>query len=266
VLLAVKSRLGQSAIKVDRVKSEKNKELDTETRLLPTLTLMKPRNIVIVRHGQSEGNANPEVRRTKPDYALNLTPFGEKQAEIVGKDLKDLFGDEKIGIYCSPYFRTKQTLFNIRKSISDSQIEWIKEDPRIREQEWGNLEQPGSEDFEQERDSFGKFFYRFPNGESGGDVYDRCTGFLDTLYRDFEKPNCPDNILIVCHGFTMRVLLARWLHLDVETFQRMKNPENCGCFSLFLNEKGKYEILKGVDYYCDQGRVPYEYSDQPNSN
>jgi hypothetical protein len=32
---------------------------------------------------------------------------------------------------------------------------------------------------------FGRFFYRFPDGESAADVYDRVTG---QLRRDFEDP------------------------------------------------------------------------------
>ena len=35
-----------------------------------------------------------------------------------------------------------------------------------------------------ERLRFGRFFYRFPNGESGADVYDRMTIFEDHLVRD----------------------------------------------------------------------------------
>ena len=35
-----------------------------------------------------------------------------------------------------------------------------------------------------ERLRFGRFFYRFPNGESGADVYDRMTIFEDHMIRD----------------------------------------------------------------------------------
>ena len=34
-----------------------------------------------------------------------------------------------------------------------------------------------------ERKEFGRFFYRFPNGESGADVYDRITIFEDHFIR-----------------------------------------------------------------------------------
>lgn len=35
-----------------------------------------------------------------------------------------------------------------------------------------------------ERLRFGRFYYRFPNGESGADVYDRITIFEDHMIRD----------------------------------------------------------------------------------
>lgn len=34
------------------------------------------------------------------------------------------------------------------------------------------------------RKDFGRFFYRFPNGESGLDVYNRVSSFISTVFRD----------------------------------------------------------------------------------
>lgn len=35
-----------------------------------------------------------------------------------------------------------------------------------------------------DRQRFGRFFFRFPEGESASDVYDRITGFRETLRND----------------------------------------------------------------------------------
>jgi broad specificity phosphatase PhoE len=64
------------------------------------------------------------------------------------------------------------------------------------------------------------------NGESGADVYDRVTTFLDTMYRDFEKNNYPENTLIVSHGLTIRLFLMRWFHWSVEEYESKHNPKN----------------------------------------
>lgn len=49
---------------------------------------------------------------------------------------------------------------------------------QLREQDFGNFQDPeGKKREKAERLRFGRFFYRFPNGESGADCYDRITGF-----------------------------------------------------------------------------------------
>ena len=77
-----------------------------------------------------------------------------------------------------------------------------------------------------ERIAFSTFYYRLPDGESGADVYDRVSTFLETLHRDFTKSNFPDNALIVTHGLTLRIFLMRWFHWTVEHFEKIRNPRN----------------------------------------
>jgi len=224
--------------------------------------MKRPKNIYIVRHGESEANVNRLVLCKKPDYAINLTPKGEVQAQEAGKILTCKIGTAPIACYSSPFFRAKQTLFNIKKAFVPSKVLWTYEDIRLREQEYGNFQKEDMSDYERERLAYGSFFYRFPLGESGGDVYNRCSGFLETLYRDFNKPNCPDDIVIVSHGFTIRVLLARWLHIDFVEFQRMNNPKNCQIIQLTTDPDGKYRLTKELS---KTRGVPYEYQDNPNS-
>jgi broad specificity phosphatase PhoE len=64
---------------------------------------LKPLRIILVRHGQSEGNANKEVYKDKPDYALHLTELGRHQAHESGKELKSLIGDQTVKFYVSPF-------------------------------------------------------------------------------------------------------------------------------------------------------------------
>ena len=71
--------------------------------------MSRPRRIVLVRHGESEGNADDSVYEREPDHALRLTRNGREQAAAVGERLRELFGDETISAYVSPYRRTLQT-------------------------------------------------------------------------------------------------------------------------------------------------------------
>ena len=127
----------------------------------------------------------------------------------------------------------------------------VIEDPRLREQEWGNLQNTDETSIcERQRDMVGKFYYRFPTGESGSDVYDRATLFLSSLFRDIdcegknsEKHNFFDNIVIVSHGLFIRLLIMRYYKLKVEEFEELKNPCNAGVIILEKDSQGKY-ILK----------------------
>lgn len=207
---------------------------------------MKPETIVLVRHGQSEGNVNKTIYKTTPDYALNLTSEGVRQAANVGRDLRLMLGADLPRFFISPFWRTRQTYREIVKhwGITDY-VNHCYEDSRLREQEWhGKLPLDGYNDnAEAERDAFGHYYYRFEGGESCADVEDRQSSFMNTLHREFEKENFPRKCVIVTHGMTMRVFIKRFFHLTVEEFEQIGNPKNCGLFVLTLNENTqKYEL------------------------
>ena len=222
---------------------------------------MKPKRIIFVRHGQSEGNVDKTVMDHKPDYALELTALGHQQAENRGKELAKLIGRETVQWYISPYFRTRQTFLGLRKAFKVPYK--VYEDPRLREQDWGNWRKGiDYNKVEEARDSFGHFYYRLPHGDSCSDVYDRFGGFLDTLFRDFKKPDYAQNVIVVTHGMSMRAAICRFLHLSVEHFEELSNPENCGTYILKLGADGKYH-LEGEPRRYPKQRHPYQFKWPP---
>lgn len=98
---------------------------------------------------------------------------------------------------------------------------------------------------------YGRFFYRFPNGESAADVYDRITGFRETLKADIDigrfqppgerSPNM--NIVIVSHGLTLRVFLMRWYKWTAKQFEGLNNFGNGGDLVLQTGDGGRYSLL-----------------------
>lgn len=211
--------------------------------------VIKPQRIVLIRHGQSEGNVNKLIYSEKPDYTLHLTETGRQQAHNAGKLLSELIpSHEDIKFYVSPFWRTRETLLEIKKWFTWTQVRSpVYEDPRLREQEWGSrMNQPYSKEHETERDAYGHFYWRFPGGESNCDVFDRISDFLQTLHRDFEKSTFPSNVIIVTHGMAMRVFLMRWLHLTVEEFEKLKNPKNCGMYILERGLDDKYTLTSDL--------------------
>lgn len=218
----------------------------------------KPSNIFIVRHGQSEGNVNKDLYREKPDYAMFLTDKGKQQAWVAGLQIKSKIGAERIGLYHSSFFRARQTMEGSCANLDDKQIAYIKEDPRLREQEWhSGLSKGWNYQAERERAEYGQFYYRFKGGESCADVYDRVSDFLHSMFRDFEKPNCPPNVAIFAHGITNRVFLMRFLHLTVEQFEEIKNPANGTVWQLSLQQDNKYKLVTPYEIYNKELKWKY---------
>lgn len=205
----------------------------------------KPTYIYFVRHGESEANIDWSKHETIQDYKISLTEKGRLQAQEAGRYLKALIGKCKVAFYGSPYLRTRQTKAEIIKAFSPNQIERNREDLRLREQEWGHFRSKvDAEKIADERDYYGTLYYRIPGGESGPDAYDRATGFLSTLHRDFKNFFFPDHVVIVSHGLTIRLLIMRWFHLSPEDFEKMRNPHNCEVFVMKLQSNNKYKLTK----------------------
>jgi broad specificity phosphatase PhoE len=65
------------------------------------------------------------------------------------------------------------------------QVAGVQEDVQLREQDWGNFQEAELQAMRYaERLAYGRFFYRFPDGESAADVYDRLTMSQDHFVRD----------------------------------------------------------------------------------
>ena len=203
---------------------------------------MKPKRILLVRHGESEGNVDPTVYGQKPDYALQLTSLGQEQARCCGVELQKILNGKPAMFYVSPFWRTRET-FELLASQLDRALIKYREEPRIREQEWGHLRGMAERDAVMKaRDAYGSFYFRIPDGESCADVYDRVTTFLETLHRDFAKTSFPENAVLVTHGMAIRLFLMRWFKWTVEEFEILANPVNCAIVIMELKPNGKYEL------------------------
>lgn len=188
---------------------------------------MTPKRIILVRHGESEANVDPSVYARVPDWRIQLTEKGIAQAKEAGERICSLLGDETFGVFVSPYQRTMQTKDGILDGIGRSPV-FDHQDPELREQEYGNMPPSDINQANREfRGKFGYFFYRFPEGESCADVYDRMALFMDSLFRRFDRPNCPENIVIVSHGTAIKCFLTRWYHWDVVNFDKLPQLPNC---------------------------------------
>jgi len=240
---------------------------------------MKPKNIFIVRHGESMGNIDKKVYSYTPDYAVLLIDKGKEQAEEAGKKIKLVLQDDiealehysssydsfinsardLLGVYYSSYFRARQTMDIACGQFEKYHLQFKREDPRLREQEWvGNFSSIKTQE-EIDKLNFGIFYYRYNGGESGADVYSRISTFWNELDKDFSSCDYPENITIFGHGYTNRILLMKILGLTVEEFERIKNPKNGEVWILSLNESGKYDLISELESYQVTHKWKYPY-------
>lgn len=152
-----------------------------------------PKRIILIRHGESEGNIDTAAYTTTPDYKIPLTSLGLSQARIAGSHLHNLLSNHgtcttnwRVYFYVSPYQRTLSTLREIGRSFERERIIGVREECRIREQDFGNFQiEDRMKVIKETRERFGRFFYRFPEGESAADVFDRVSSTFLPLFLSF---------------------------------------------------------------------------------
>ncbi|MEI7620209.1 MAG: phosphoglycerate mutase family protein [Candidatus Falkowbacteria bacterium] len=174
-----------------------------------------PRNLFLVRHGQSEGNkVRREFEETSNESSFSdefmnlhesqyaLTALGIEQAEKAGRwfQKNNIISFDRMLV--SNNVRAMQTAayLNLPQAL------WM-EDFNLRERDSGlfNVIKPSNKDLnypnEQRFNDVQPFFFRPPQGESLADVCLRVKVVLDTLARECDGTN----VIIVCHGHVMRV-------------------------------------------------------------
>ena len=215
-----------------------------------------PGRIILLRHGESEGNADKTLYRTKPDNLIELTAAGSAQAREAGARILDIVGDKTVDLYVSPFQRTIQTARNVRAAFQEAgrehQLRHTSIDPRVREQEFGNLQLGEFESYRAEQQRVGRFWYRFPTGESGADVFDRTKQWWDSAVMQHNmRPGFDrvDTVVVVTHGLTMRFILMQLFGWSPHTFSTVWNADNCDMYVLKYDPK-----LRGRSPYrlCDK--------------
>lgn len=200
--------------------------------------------VILVRHGESEGNVDPLLHATTADHAIPLSARGHDQAREAGRHLDRLFHDRygsvgrrpKIRMWVSPYKRTRETSLAIQETAG-AWIEDVHEHVLLCEQQFGLFDGIPIEDLPQRYpDEYahydralrfeGRFWARMPLGESRFDVAQRVHQAFGTFHRDAAEHGIRD-IIVICHGVTLRAFVMMWCHLSPEWFEAEPNPHNC---------------------------------------
>jgi NAD+ kinase len=190
-----------------------------------------PIDLVLVRHGTSEGNA-AKRRSEKGDHSaikllhgrhtasFRLTEQGRRQAAQAGawlrKEFYPTYGFDRF--YASEYARALETA----GLLGLPNVKWYT-DFYISERDWGELDVL-PEDERQEK--FGEalrmrdtepFFWAPPNGESFANLCLRIDRMLATLARECSNKK----VVIVCHGEVMWAFRIRLERMSKELFKEL---------------------------------------------
>ena len=218
-------------------------------------------NIFLMRHAHSAGNEDLTLYKHIPDHAIPLSEMRMEQAVDAGKHFAtflsqspQLFEEQSIRLWYSPYLRTKQTRDGLLEGMGDAAC--IFKDRRehilLTEQSFGLFDgltdEECDEQYPEESRKFnlckaynGRFYAKPPNGESRYDVCVRVHQFFGTIIRDAEKAeNHVPNVFIVSHGTTLRAFVMMWLHKEVEWFENEPNPSNCSIRWIGRDENGRF--------------------------
>ena len=206
--------------------------------------------ILLVRHGESLGNIDKTVHARLPDHAIPLSEKGQEQAREAGRFLSEFYGNlphppTSIRIWTSPYERTRQTAQAILGKMGSHPVD-IREHINLCEQQFGLFDGvPEGElptRFPHEHAHYakceqheGRFWARMPLGESRFDVAIRIHEAFGTFHRDADRHGIND-IIVICHGVSLRAFVMQWLNLTPEWFDAEPNPGNC---SIRLIEDGE---------------------------
>lgn len=200
-----------------------------------------PRDLVLVRHGQSEANVRQKASKrgddslfteelvTVPDRSWRLTALGEAQAQSAGGFLQTVFPQGFDRYIVSPFMRTRETAANLQIPGA----EW-EENRMIRERSWGEIDGLSVARFEElyplnaRLKKIDPVYWSPPAGESLAAVLEnRVSNFLRSLSRD----SSGSRVLAVTHGdfiLSTRMLIEQWsdeefLEMDADEEQRIRN-------------------------------------------
>jgi broad specificity phosphatase PhoE len=215
-----------------------------------------PALLVMVRHGESEGNIRSIEERagyTVPTHGYPLTQRGKEQARVTGKYLNERFGMFDT-YYVSYYTRAKETMNLLYPHAK------VYEDPCLAEAQRGIWHTMTKEEVAknfpgeiERKEREGLYHYRPIGGENWPDIELRIHSFLGTLARDYEDKK----VLIVVHGHWL-LLLQRLIHhfsIDEALEKYRKGVFENTSVTVYHgeNQKGKSRLVK-----IDENIVPWK--------
>jgi broad specificity phosphatase PhoE len=203
--------------------------------------------VVLVRHGTSAANVDPGVYKRLPDHAIPLADPTSEELVRAGELVKGLGLDpDRTCSWCSTYVRCVQTEEAVLRQAFGADMPGVhrRETFLLREQDFGDWDSltddeakarlPASWTKRQHlTDNLGKFYFRYPNGESRADVVQRVMVFFGKLHRSDYASH-----VVFLHGVSQRAFRMAWMNLPVDWFEEEPNPPNASVLAIQRDASG----------------------------
>ena len=234
-----------------------------------------PRELVLVRHGESLGNlADQDARRRGAgrldldvrDADVQLSPDGERQAAALGAFVRDLPPEQRPTILAtSPYQRAYATAERAVAELPSAPA--LVVDERLRERELGvfdGLTGTGiTAEYPEEaarRKHLGKFYYRPPSGESWCDVALR----VRSLLSDLADEDDGERVWVFSHQaviMSFRLVLEGLSEAQILDLDTTTPLGNCSMTTYRRDDSGRLALVAAGDTTAVDGStapVPHE--------
>ena len=197
-----------------------------------------PIDLVLVRHGESEGNVANRMSRAGDHSAFTpeflsrhsslwrLSDRGREQAGAAKKCIQEIIGSQFDRHYCSEYIRAMETATLLELPKASWFLEFY-----LRERDWGRMDNMSQEERRRRYSDdlrlreIDNFFWSPPNGESMAQVCLRIDRVWHTLHRE-----CSDmRVIMICHADLMwgfRVRLERMPQSRYRILDESKDPKD----------------------------------------
>ncbi len=185
------------------------------------------KRIVVLRHAESQEDIDPNLHNELSDEQISITPNGANQAQdLIARVLSIVSMYKSVGICSSPSNRVVQTASIIKAGLKGVCGDIIIE-PRIRNLNWGNITPETVRGVEKERYRVGVLHFQFPEGDHSPTFVSKINQFVQELIQKGKTKDSPELLVIVTHGFALRIIAKALLQMSDADFRWIKNPPNC---------------------------------------
>ena len=191
---------------------------------------MALKSIFLIRHAESVEDVDPTLHVVK-DEEVSLTDPGKAQLVDLGETWATRFASENnLEVYLSPSQRALETWQIFSPYFPNPQT--IQMDSRIRNLNWGDTNIENRSQVEAERYKAGVLRYQFPGGDNTPNYVRKINQLVKKAVSTRKEDSSPKHIVIVTHGFPLRIIARYLLRIGDAEFKWLRNPPNGYCLEI----------------------------------